>query len=92
MAETLVIKAKNLELNVVEIVKVARVFNSFLVNYVAIFFVILDIFVYCLWPLYVNTNGGYFYGKKTHVHSFIHSISHVQHLRQNPCEGQIFNI
>ena len=56
------IKAKNLEPNVVETVKVARVFNSFLVNCVAIFFVILDCFVYCPWPLYVNTNGGYFYG------------------------------
>ena len=64
MAETPVIKAKNLEPSLVEIVKVAQVFNSFLVNYVAIFFVILDFFVYCLWPLYVNTNGGYFYGEK----------------------------
>ena len=55
---------QNLEPSVVETVRVARVFNSFLVNYVAFFFVILDFFVYCLWPLYVNTNGGYFYGKK----------------------------
>ena len=54
---------QNLEPSVVETVRVARVFNSFLVNYVAFFFVILDFFVYCLWPLYVNTNGGYFYGK-----------------------------
>ena len=52
------IKAKNLEPSVIETVKVARVFNSFLVNHVAIFFVILDFFVYCLWLLYVNTNGG----------------------------------
>ena len=37
------------------------VFNSFLVNYVAIFFVIVDYFVYCLGPFYVNTNEGYFY-------------------------------
>ena len=36
MAETPVIKAKNLEPNVVEVtVKAAQVFNSFLVNYVA---------------------------------------------------------
>ena len=39
-------------------------FNRFLVNYVAFFFVILDFFVYCLWPLHVNTNGGYFLWKK----------------------------
>ena len=55
---------QNLEPSVVETVRVARVFNSFLVNYVAFFFVILDFFVYCLWPLYVNTNGGYFLWKK----------------------------
>ena len=44
------------------IAEATRVFNCFLVNYVAIFFVIVDCFVYCLWPLYVNTNGGYFCG------------------------------
>ena len=64
MAETPVMKAKKLEPSVVETTKATRVFNSFLINYVAIFFVILDCFVYCLWPLYVNTNGGYFYEKK----------------------------
>ena len=49
--------------NVVEAVEATQAFNTFLVNYVAIFFVILDYFVYCLWSHYVNTNGGYFYGK-----------------------------
>ena len=64
MAETPVIKAKNLEPSVVETVKVARVFNSFLVNYVAIFFVILNCFlVYCLWPLYLILMEDIFMGK-----------------------------
>ena len=50
------------ELRVVETVEATRAFNTSLVNYVAIFFVTVDYFVYCLGPFYVNTNGGYFYG------------------------------
>ena len=47
------------EPGVVETTEATCPFNTFLVNYVAIFFVIVDYFVYCLGPF---TNGGYFDG------------------------------
>ena len=55
-------KMRFFEPGVVETAKATRAFNTSLVNYVAIFFVIVDYFVYCLGPFYVVTNGGYFYG------------------------------
>ena len=55
------------EPRVVETVEATRAFNTSLVNYVAIFFVIVDYFVYCLGPLYVNTTMDDIFMDKNYV-------------------------